>query len=84
MTTTRYFARCTAGHTTVLDLAPGENSNPANLFCECGRARMRMAALQARVTEHVCGAKCTSALGPRCDCECGGRNHGIDHRTVAA
>ena len=28
------------------------------------------------VTDHVCGAKCTHATGPICDCCCGGKNHG--------
>jgi len=25
-----------------------------------------------------CGARCRGACGPNCDCECGGRFHGID------
>lgn len=29
-----------------------------------------------------CDARCTSALGPRCDCRCGGANHG-SNRVVA-
>jgi hypothetical protein len=26
----------------------------------------------------VCGGKCTGAVGPSCDCSCGGENHGRD------
>lgn len=26
-----------------------------------------------------CGGRCTNAIGPNCDCECGGRNHGVSH-----
>ena len=25
---------------------------------------------------HKCNAKCQSATGPSCECECGGKNHG--------
>lgn len=28
---------------------------------------------------HTCGARCTSATGPNCDCRCRGANHGADH-----
>lgn len=28
---------------------------------------------------HQCGARCTSATGPSCDCRCGGANHGSGH-----
>lgn len=27
----------------------------------------------------ACDARCTSATGPNCTCECGGANHGADH-----
>lgn len=29
-------------------------------------------------SNHKCGARCRSAKGHNCECECGGRNHGID------
>lgn len=37
-----------------------------------------------RVDGHVspavtCGSKCTGAVGPSCDCSCGGANHGAAH-----
>jgi hypothetical protein len=36
--------------------------------------------IMGRVTETVCGPKCTSAVGPACDCQCGGEHHGANHR----
>lgn len=45
----------------------------------CGEWIVGYTEIKAKVTEHVCGPKCTSALGPNCDCVCGGRNHGADH-----
>lgn len=39
-----------------------------------------MRALVGRtVPEHKCDSRCTSATGPKCDCSCGGANHGADH-----
>lgn len=29
--------------------------------------------------EHVCNSKCMGAVGPSCDCSCGGQNHGGAH-----
>ncbi len=29
-------------------------------------------------SKHECGARCTSATGPNCDCRCRGQNHGRD------
>lgn len=31
------------------------------------------------VPDHKCDARCTSATGPKCDCSCGGANHGANH-----
>jgi hypothetical protein len=28
---------------------------------------------------HACGARCTNATGPACDCRCRGLNHGSGH-----
>ena len=43
--------------------------------CECG-AVVGVSLLVARTSEHVCGSKCLTALGPSCECRCGGENHG--------
>lgn len=47
--------------------------------CVCG-AEMNWKELKASTNEaHQCDQRCTSAVGPSCDCSCGGRNHGRDH-----
>lgn len=33
----------------------------------------------AHVESVKCGARCTGAVGPACDCSCGGANHGTGH-----
>ncbi len=30
-------------------------------------------------SKHTCGARCTNATGPSCDCRCKGANHGSGH-----
>jgi hypothetical protein len=46
----------------------------------CGGGYGKLAeakAVEATVAEHVrCDPRCTGARGPKCDCECGGANHG--------
>lgn len=40
----------------------------------------RLQSLRGRVVESVaCDARCTGARGPKCDCSCGGANHGANH-----
>jgi hypothetical protein len=34
--------------------------------------------VQGFISEHKCGAKCLSAIGPNCECSCGGANHGTN------
>jgi len=46
---------------------------------ECDRSA-RFVPIKATTTETECGARCTSSLGPVCDCKCGGENHAADHR----
>ena len=46
----------------------------------CGAWITAYTPIKARVTDHNCGPRCTSALGPSCDCTCGGERHGEDHR----
>lgn len=53
-------------------------SNPYKVWVPCNGHWC----LLHRVTEgtkkskHECGARCTNATGPNCDCRCKGRNHG--------
>lgn len=37
---------------------------------------MSMAVVQGTVTDHVCDERCTEAKGHKCECSCGGANHG--------
>ena len=76
--TQRFIGRCTAGHSvigTASDFIGG-----GTMACPCGR-RACVKAMTVRITDHKCGVKCTSALGPVCDCSCGGERHGEDHRS---
>lgn len=45
--------------------------------CLACRARCEVTEIYGRfVNTIVCGSKCTGAIGPSCDCSCGGENHG--------
>ena len=49
--------------------------------CGCGKATFNIEVhgqlVYGRyVAEVICNAKCTGAVGPACDCSCGGKNHG--------
>jgi hypothetical protein len=51
--------------------------------CACG-SYCDSGCVKGFVTEHVCDARCTSATGFNCECQCGGKNHGADHQRAAA
>jgi hypothetical protein len=45
--------------------------------CACGRyALLRRVTEGTKKSKHTCGARCTNATGPNCDCRCKGANHG--------
>lgn len=46
--------------------------------CECG-ATYTMRAVNGVKTTKPCDARCMGAVGPSCDCSCGGENHGGRH-----
>ena len=72
-------AKCRNGHI-VKGTWDDSGRNGGWLICGCG-ARGMAKGLQVIVKEdHRCGAKCTSALGAKCECSCGGERHGEDHR----
>lgn len=49
------------------------------LCVDCG-ARVTLTAVKGRYVEEIpCSAKCRNAVGPSCDCSCGGTNHGCNH-----
>jgi hypothetical protein len=60
---------------------PGRNSGDE--LCPQCRRPMNWKFLEAHAVPGVpCDARCTGARGHRCECSCGGRNHGAD-RSVA-
>jgi hypothetical protein len=67
-------------HTTSRIVTPGTSDWNGRTFvqCECG-ADARVAAIQGRVTDKKCGARCRNSIGPVCECECGGEHHGDGH-----
>lgn len=47
--------------------------------CNCG-ASMQVASVKGVLNpEHACSAKCVNATGHKCECSCGGANHGAAH-----
>lgn len=46
-------------------------------FCRCATPRpLTMRAVIGTVTDTPCDERCTSATGHKCECACGGKNHG--------
>lgn len=41
-----------------------------------GYAPVTVFVIQGRYSETPCSEKCTDARGVKCDCQCGGHNHG--------
>ncbi len=50
-----------------------------NTSCDSCKSRMTVKRIDGKVSATKCGPKCTGAIGPACDCECGGENHGGGH-----
>lgn len=72
----RFVGRCVKGHRFAVDKPANEGIHSCPI---CGARLKQVAGVRGRVTDTKCGARCTSAMGPNCDCECGGKNHGADH-----
>lgn len=71
-----YLYRCPRCKRTARSLFDG-NAPPQACQCSPGRA-----IFPRRIIGHVgsscpCDRRCTHAVGPDCDCQCGGLNHGI-------
>jgi hypothetical protein len=46
-------------------------------FCpSCNAQTWEGQRIEGTTTEHVCDVRCTDAKGFRCECSCGGANHG--------
>lgn len=74
----RNFYRCSdCTHVFAIE---GPEIEPA---CDCGSMANHMGAVSAdRLVRHEsrcpCDHRCTGALGPICNCQCGGANHGMN------
>lgn len=53
-------------------------TDPSLVWVRCGdhRCLLRRVHEGAKSSKHACGARCTNATGPSCDCRCRGANHG--------
>jgi hypothetical protein len=49
----------------------------------CCERHVAMQRVQGRKTDHVCDVRCTEAKGHKCECSCGGANHGAGHASAA-
>ncbi|ASR85785.1 hypothetical protein SEA_EDUGATOR_88 [Mycobacterium phage Edugator] len=71
------------GRDTVVIFYSGSNGNQleaAGLFCNDHRRYLTWDQLRGRVKpDRKCNGVCMGAVGPSCDCACGGENHGRNH-----
>lgn len=81
-----YITKCRNGHRARYTVAqqqelraPWSSSKHGAMACPVCNATAQFAPIRVKVTETECGPRCTSALGPTCDCKCGGANHAADH-----
>lgn len=48
---------------------------------ECGYQIVKSDVITGKKNDSVpCDRRCTGATGHNCECSCGGKNHGLDHR----
>ncbi|AYR00085.1 hypothetical protein PBI_NEBKISS_153 [Mycobacterium phage Nebkiss] len=58
----------------------GKQLIAAGLFCNEHSAHLKWDQLQGRTNpDKECNGVCMAAIGPSCDCSCGGENHGKNH-----
>lgn len=88
-TVTRYVTRCGRCHTArAVETADpglfwnqvyGHDGGPIRCR-ECNRQLIVWHAVDGHYSEsRACDVRCTSAQGHKCECQCGGHNHGIDN-----
>ena len=58
-----------------LDAKRGEVGAGSDYTCVCG-GYARGFEIRAELSSHACDARCMNAIGPNCECACGGVNHG--------
>lgn len=85
MNTTTYILKCGAKHITKLAAAELDTFWAVNGYSKCHCSRpAKFVEIVARVTDTECGPKCRNAMGPVCDCKCGGEHHAEAHAMVGA
>jgi hypothetical protein len=83
-TPAHFIGKCTLGHVhryTAAEWAAVRtvgSSKYGYTECHC-RTAITVRPIKARITEKECDGRCTGAVGPACDCKCGGENHGASH-----
>lgn len=73
-----YIGRCPSCKRVNTRRSPRPWYSPENFTCECKRVH-KVRPVVGTVSRTECGPRCTSAIGPACDCKCGGENHGSAH-----
>lgn len=55
-----------------------QGTDPTLIWVPCGdhHCLLRRVHEGTKRSKHQCGARCTNATGPSCDCRCKGENHG--------
>ena len=56
--------------------ALGSDVSAVAVPCGDHRCIVRRVVEGSKRSKHECGARCTNATGPNCDCRCRGQNHG--------
>ena len=73
-----FIGKCSNGHS-VQGTAWDFVSN-CKIACACGVVAIVRGMNVTIKPDHNCGARCTSATGPNCECSCAGQRHGLDLR----
>jgi len=58
-----------------MDAKRGEVATGNDYTCVCGSYASGVP-IAGVSSSHVCDARCMNAIGPNCECSCGGANHG--------
>lgn len=77
-TTTRWTAIGMRTHRTTATSIEGEQRVHTAISCACDKL-VPYWDVDGHHNDTPCDARCTSATGHKCECSCGGKNHGADH-----
>lgn len=50
-----------------------------DIACPTCKRQRKGAEVIGRVSEHKCDARCMGSTSGKCECSCGGKNHGASH-----